>query len=166
MELGFTISGELRVARRFEEFPKALHDGYVATIGALTARLKGAILAAVPRRTGKLAGEIESTLYDNGDKGVRGRVAVTGDFAKAATLEYGSHKTVMVNLGSAGARGRQGHIKITAALMRQSDKIGAAFERHMNIDARRFLRGPRAELEAEIEASLAAVVTRAIADAP
>lgn len=155
MAIGIIVEGAREVDLRFERFPQGCHDELSAKIKARMPRLASAVRAKTPRKTGKLASEVTSSVRDTKER-ITGIVTVSGDFAKAGALEYGAHGTAKV--GAHEARldhvfGNQLHDPITVSVR--------AHTRQMNIPAHRFLRGPFEAERSEIEAELRQAVDRA-----
>lgn len=155
-DFGFTVTGDRRVALKFDEFPKALHDRILARIASLTSRLEARVRSAAPTATGKLQSLIVSKVYDNAQDRIRGRVTVSGDFGKAAALEYGARKTAKVKAHEM----RLDHV-FANRLAAPLTVMVAAHSRQPNIAERKFLRGPIAAMRPEIVQEL----RQAVADA-
>jgi hypothetical protein len=142
------ITGESEVEHRLDEAPRELHRQLVSRATTLTSRLLGAVRAAEPRRTGKLAGETRMQVDETPDS-VTGRVIVeaTGnEREKALALEGGAH-----GVGKEGHRERSA----MAAYRARDTRMIEAYNRPGIIMARRYLRGPFEEMHGEIEAELA-----------
>ena len=60
MEVGLKIVTGRNVALRFDEFPEQARENLRDVIADATSRLAEMVRAKVPKRTGKLAGEIKS----------------------------------------------------------------------------------------------------------
>ncbi|MDE3016330.1 MAG: hypothetical protein KGI29_05335 [Pseudomonadota bacterium] len=156
MDFDAVITGDRRIIARFGEWPKELHDSLLARIRALTDALEGRVQALAPERTGKLKSEITSRLFDDPQK-IKGMVTLDGglsrsEYIKAAALEYGAHGGVKVRSYSrtiAEAFGRD----ISPARINVS-----AYSRITNIEARVYLRGGLADVEAEATAELQQVI--------
>lgn len=140
----FEIVGARKVELKLEELPKRFHEALLARIVALTRQLEARVLGLVPRRTGRLASEISSTVIDQPER-IRGRVFVRGatsnDFAKAGALEYGAHRTIEVRRRES-LSGRLSRRESAA-----SDRV---YARHQNLAARLFMRGALDPMKAEI----------------
>lgn len=121
----------------------------VIRMEALMTRLEGASQDAAPYRHGTLKSEIHSKVYSDNPDRVAGYVQVYApsnpkDYAKAATLEYGSDKV---------RRRFDRSARTLSALLRQRRQvIGRSGPVH--IDAYRYLRGPFEAMRPEIEAAL------------
>ena len=159
MDIDVVITGDRRVVARFEQWPAELHDALLERLRALTADLEARVRALAPERTGKLKSEITSRLYDDPQR-IKGVVTLDGDlpgseYAKAAALEY-------------GAPGRGGRFKVRAHSRTITEAFGrdipstridvGAYSRIANLDARAYLRGGLAGMEAEAAADLKAVI--------
>jgi hypothetical protein len=150
--IGVVITGDRRLEQLFDTFPEVLRPQLRAVIEDETEQLASRVRSAVPRKTGKLASEIATAVQES-DSRITGIVHLTGEYAKAGALEYGAHRTITVREHSE----RLGHVwGLVAALLVDVP----SHERHQNLDASRFLRGPFAEMEAEIASHLQEVVDR------
>lgn len=153
--IGVFVTGDREVELLFDEFPQRLHASLRVRIESLTEELYARIESAVPRRTGKLAQSVRSALRDTPDR-IAGTVSVSGQFAKAAALEYGAHaaftrKAHAMRLDHVFARKLAGPITVDVP----SASVTA------DIAERRFLRGPEAEMAGEVEADLRAAIDEA-----
>jgi hypothetical protein len=146
MPLALEIQGERKVSQQFDRFPTIAHDKLLERITALTDRLYAAVLAAEPRKTGRLAETTKRTVYDDSGRRIAGVVTVDADFAKAATLEYGSHKTITIGQIPGFARARQAKRSVKVDMKIARGIVGASFQRTLNITALYYLRGPLAEI--------------------
>ena len=159
MDIDVVITGDRRIVARFEQWPAELHDVLLERIRALTADLEARVRALAPERTGKLKSEITSHLYDDPQR-IKGVVTLDGDlpgseYANAAALEY-------------GAPGRGGRFKVRAHSRTITEAFGrdipstridvGAYSRIANLDARTYLRGGLAGMEADAAADLKAVI--------
>jgi hypothetical protein len=152
-------SGGRELALRFETFPARARAKLLERVTILTDRLHGRVDAAMGRfahPTGKLQSEITSRVYaDNPDR-VAGYVEVyapgaSGEYAKAATLEYGTDKPR--RLRDSGGIFR----RLNAGQKRIQSRLTNA----VHIEAFRYLRGPFADLEDEMYAELNAALAEA-----
>lgn len=134
MDIGFTITGTNSVTQRFEDIPVRLYDRLVGRVTQLTDELEGRVRGAAPKLTGKLEGEIVSQVFDNPDR-VVGRVTLSGEYAKAAALEYGAHGTTNVSAHEVELSTVFGR-RLTAPLT----VMIAAHSRRLNIAQQSFLR--------------------------
>jgi hypothetical protein len=154
--VGVVITGDRRVEQIFDKFPEILRPQLRAVIEDETEQLASRVRSAVPRKTGKLASEIATAVRES-DTRITGIVRLTGEYAKAGALEYGAHRTITVRDHSE----RLGHVwGLVAALLVDVP----SHERHQNLEAFRYLRGPFAEMEAEITSRLQEVVNRSTED--
>jgi hypothetical protein len=152
-----TTRGERELALRFEKFPAAAHKKLEARINALVERLTERAQEAAPELTGRLRTEIKGRVYADNPERVAGYVqvvapGVAGEYAKAATLEFGSDKARRIAERGGGifARLTGGHRRLTAR-----------FSKPVQIRAYRYLRGPLEEIRPEVEAELAAALNEA-----
>lgn len=157
-ELGVTTSGERALDVRFTEFPTRLRGKLEQRIRGLTDVLEERIRAAAPYLTGKLRGEITERVFTNQPDRVAGYVSVYGqdrnDYAKAATLEYGSDK-VRRRLSKGG-----GIIERLTRSRHLADRVG----KPAHIEAFRYLRGPFEDMRPEMEAGIAEALTETVAE--
>ena len=144
MDIGIELVTDRTVGLKFDTFPKAAYKNLFDVITEQTGRLQGLVEAKVPKRTGRLASEIRARVVNYSNR-ITGIVAVTGgtsnDFAKAAAEEYGAHGTAHV---------RAHHMKLGhlfSKIVEPMDVVQDAYDRHVNIDAREYLRGPLHEIE-------------------
>jgi hypothetical protein len=155
-DISVIVTGDREVGLRFEQFPQELHEQLKAAIEGLTGELADRVRAAVPRKTGKLASLIVERITDRPEK-IVGSVFISGDFAKAAALEYGAHHSTKVRAHTM----RLDHAWGRAMLSPEVVDV-AAYSRVPNIAERRFLRGPELAMEAQITAELEGVVNKAV----
>jgi hypothetical protein len=154
--------GEREVSLRFDTFPGRARKKIEERIGALTARLESRVEAAAPFRTGKLRGEItERDFADNPDR-VAGYVSVfagsdSNEYAKAATLEYGTSKPRRAFQRASGIIDRLGLSK---------RRIVAKLSKPVRIDAFEYLRRPLEAMRPEIETELNEALAEAAAENP
>jgi hypothetical protein len=149
----FTMTvSDLNVRQSFDRLTPALKTELRKTVTSLTQQLLGLVRAREPVRTGYMLSRTVS-FVDERPTLIRGRVRIiaTGSAQRVAAafgaLEYGAHKRIVV---AAHSRGR--------ARVR-------AYDRTVNIAARRFLRGPAAAMRPLILAELEAAVARAVGEA-
>lgn len=160
-----TVSGERRVSLKLDEFPQELRGQLEARISELTAELQAQVEAAAPSRTGRLRSEIRGRVFADNPNHVSGIVDIagvkgSGDFAKAAALEYGAHASTKVSAHPM----KLDHYwasKLAAPTM----VMVAAHNRTVNIAEHDFLRGPLAEMEPQIQMALEEVVEAATIEA-
>lgn len=136
MFVTFEIATERSADLRFEEFPRRAHAVLKERIEDLTSQLHSMVASAAPRRTGRLAASIESRVVDYPDR-ITGYVKPSSDFAKAAALEYGSHRTVQVK----AHRERLDHV-YARPLASSINVTVSAHARRTNVAEHRYLRGP------------------------
>ena len=163
MDFDAVITGDRRIVARFGEWPKELHDALFVRIKALTEALEGRVQALAPERTGKLKSEITSRVFNDPQK-IKGLVTLDGglsgsEYAKAAALEY-------------GAPGRGGRHEVSSYSRTIAEAFGrdispkridvSAYKRIANIDARVYLRGGLADVEAEATAQLQQVIDQSV----
>lgn len=147
--------GDRETSLRFDRFPSKLTARLEEKIRELTELLDERIEAVTPKKTGLLRSEITPKVYtgDNGDR-VAGYVSVfaasgrTQEYAKAATLEYGSNKTR----------------KLAARLARPTKRLEKRMAKRAHIEAFRYLRGPFEEMQPEIQAGLEETVAETVAE--
>lgn len=159
-DFGVIVTGDRKVELQFEQFPEALREQLTAPIKEMTSRLAGRIRARLPHgKTGELEHSLVEQFFDDPDQ-VSGRVTFNADFAKVGALEWGAPgkqnrsavKEHRAKLDHAWGR------KLNAPLM----VLIAAHNRHLHLDAHRFLRGPLSESSPEIIEALNAAVDRTI----
>lgn len=157
--INFELTNERRAGLRFDNFPVAAHDSLLERITTLTRQLEAAILSRVPVATGKLAAEIKSFVDDKTTR-ISGKVKVlsTGgksDHGKAAALEYGATGHFQV----------QAHQRVVTNVFGRAvaptTQFIEAYSRSANITEHRFLRGPLAEIRAEVAVQLRAALSEA-----
>ena len=158
--ISMQVIGDRQAALAFERFPDRLRDGFRAVIARQTAQLEAAVLAAVPRRTGRLASQVNSAVREGQDY-VRGtvfiRAASAADARKAAALEYGSHRSITVKTHA------QSLNHIWSRFVAPMQVMMKTYQRTTNIDPQRFLRGPLESLAPALTAELQAVADAEIA---
>jgi len=144
-----------RVTLFFEQFPQAAHDRLLAVMQELQIRLAADVIAREPVQTGRLRSQSGGRVYDHDTRiaavvGVRAETAQ--DARKAAALEYGSHRSIMVRAHEA---------RLTHLFGRAISPMMVTVPEHSrttNIDPRRFLRDAIAGMHSEaIEALRQAV---------
>lgn len=148
-----------RAGLKFDSFPVAAHDALLERITALTGQLEARVLARVPSASGKLREMVQSFVDDKGTK-ISGKVKVISgsnksDHGKAAALEYGAHGRFQV----------QAYQRVVSNVFGRAvaptTQFIAAYGRTANITEQRFLRGPLAEMRAQIVAELRAAIAEA-----
>ena len=158
--MGVGTRGGREISLRFDSFPDRLHGKLVDRIEALTATLEERIEAIAPHKTGKLRSEIKFALYTSETQSrVAGYVSVyagsdSNEYAKAATLEYGSNKPRRI----------PDHGGILRRLSRGQRAIESRLTKAPNIEARRYMRGPFEEMKPEIQAALEETMIETVAE--
>jgi hypothetical protein len=153
--------GDREISARFEAFPQRAKAKLQERITALTSQLEERVRDATPVRTGLLKSEIKLSIYGSNEQGrVAGYVSVyaggnSSEYAKAATLEYGSNKPRKL-----GARSSSLAARLTAGGRNLARRISTA----PHIEAFRYLRGPFEQMKPEIEASLNEGIAEAVAE--
>lgn len=155
MDVHVDIAGDRQVGLRFEEFPDALHAELLALIGGqLGPELETLVEAATPDRTGRLRGEEGLRVFDD-PQSIKAQVSVTAEFAKAAALEYGAHRSTNVKAHS---------MRLDHAWSRRFNAplsvLVSAYTRTPDIDEVDFLRGPLAAMAPEAIARMEDVVAK------
>jgi hypothetical protein len=152
--------GDREISLRFDTFPTRVHGKLEARIREFTDDLEARIRAVTPRKTGLLQSEITEKIYasDTADR-VAGYVSVfAGDrqkeYAKAATLEYGSNKPRQ--LADRGSR--------IFAMFSRKKRFERRLSKTPHIEAFRYLRDPFDEMKPEIQAGLEEAVAEAAAE--
>jgi hypothetical protein len=151
-----TIAGAREAGERFDRFPTEAHERIVARIHGLTDKLYERVLATAPFKTGKLKSEIVKREFSDNPERIAGYVSVyaPGDpkeYAKAATLEYGTDKPRKVP-SSTG---------IMMRLTGSHRRVLARLSKPVHIEAMRFMRGPLDDMRAEVNDELSAALNEA-----
>jgi hypothetical protein len=154
------ISGEREIGLRFEKFPDQAHDRLKEAMESLKGRLESGVKGDAPVREGKLQSEIGGQVYDDGDHlaaqvGVHAQGA--SDYGKDAALEYGAHGRAQVRAHEARLThvfGRPAELEVTVS----------AHERQVDIEERRYLRGPFDAIREEALAEMRQALSEAIDD--
>lgn len=157
-DFDIALQGERQAGLRFEQFPDQARAALHEAIEELVAELYDRIEAMVPRRTGKLAAEIHS-FVDETETRITGRVkVVTKDrqaLLKAIAEEYGAHGLVKVKT-------HLQHLShVYGRLIQPMVVVMDKYERHANIVARRYERGPLDGMRGEIDDKLRAALESA-----
>lgn len=157
--MSVTTRGDREISTRFDRFPSHLHDKLAERIRSLTAELQVRIIAATPKKTGLLQSEIKLSSYEDSETRVAGYVSVyagdkSSEYAKAATLEYGSDKAR--KLKDKGSR--------ILALFSRRNRIERRMSKAPHIEAFEYLRRPFEEMQPEIQAALEEVVAETAAE--
>jgi hypothetical protein len=154
-------TGDRELALRFETFPTRARAKLVDRITSLTERLHERVDAAMGRfahPTGKLQSEITSRVYADNPNRIAGYVEIyapdggSNEYAKAATLEYGTDKVRRAFERTGGLLARLGGAR---------RRIIERASKPVHIEAFRYLRGPFADLEDEMYAELNAALAEA-----
>lgn len=159
MQVFIVTRGDRELALRFDQFPAEMRSSLRERIEEIVEELEGGSEAAAPVKTGRLRGEIRSQVYEGPDR-VAGYVSVraagdaNNEYAKAATLEYGTNKARRLS----ERRGAFGQL-----LGRSRRRIIASMTKVVHIGAFRYLRGPFEADEAAIMAELEEARDEAIA---
>lgn len=146
--------GDRELSLRFETFPERAAARLEVRIAELIARLEARAEQVVPVGKGLLRSEIRGRTYKGEQGRIAGYVSVYApsnpkrEYAKAATLEYGSNKARRLN-----ARATRGNRAVQARLSQP-----------VSIRAYRFLRGPFEEMSQEIRDELEAALNEVIED--
>lgn len=164
MKLTITESGAREISKRLEEFPDELHQKLVVRIRGVVEQLYARVLQVVPHRTGRLSGEIVERMFTDAKYRVAGYVSVYTDdpgpsphneFAKAATLEYGTDRP----------RAIKSEHGVMTRLRGSSRRMKARMSKPAEIEARRYLRGPLDQMRPEIMALIEQAIAEAVAEA-
>jgi hypothetical protein len=147
MDIGIELVTDRNVGLKFDTFPKEAYKNLFDVITEQTGRLQEQIVANTPKRTGRLASEIHARVVTYSDR-ITGSVSVSGgtskDYAKAGAEEYGAHGTAHVHAHHM----KLGHL--FSKIVEPMDVVQGAYDRHVNIDAREYLRGPLHEIQDDI----------------
>lgn len=154
--IGVIVTGDTKLGIRFDQFPQQAHDKLRDSITTQIAALRTAIKAAAPRRTGKLASQVDSNVVDKPDR-IKGIVYFDGDYAKVSALEYGVHRSVQVAAHSATLD----HV-FREKLMAPLRVFVEAHSRSVDLAAREFIRGPARAMQGQITQQLREAVNEAI----
>lgn len=151
--------GERELAQRFETFPTRARARLTERITALTKQLEARVEAATPQgKTGRLRSEVSSRVLTDNPNRVAGYVQIyapdlPSEYAKAATLEYGTNKPRRIFQRGGGLLGRLSRRRVVARMTRP-----------VRIAPFRFLRGPLEEMRPEIELALDEAIAGAVAE--
>ena len=162
IRLGIELVDDRLATLRFEQFPQFAHARLLVALNNIEQRLEGAVRVAQPVRSGKLQSQTGGRVYDHGNRiaavvGVRAPDA--NDARKAAALEYGSSKALMIRAHS---------MKLTHLWGRAISPITIRTNPHQripNLPALRFLRGPLEAMRSTALAEMQAAVEAAVQDA-
>lgn len=142
---------------RVAEMPAKVHDALLAAITRMTADLEEAVRSGAPRKTGRLQASIVSRVFDDGDR-IKGRVSVSGDYAKAATIEYGSHRAAKVKAHAFELD------HVYGRRVEPLEVMTRAYTRQLDILAAHFLRGPFDAMRGLATAGLQAALDEAVTE--
>lgn len=156
-----TTAGDREIELRFDAFPEIARKKLRERIESLTDRLQGQSQQEAPRLTGQLRSEIIETMYE-GDERIAGYVSVyapgsAGEYAKAATLEYGSSKARRIFSRGGDKGGPLGRLSKRRTVDRMSKPA--------RIQAFEYLRGPLEAMADVVNAELGAALDEATAEA-
>lgn len=153
--------GDKELSLRFETFPAKVREKLKGRIRDVTERLAARIRAATPVKTGKLRSEETVEIYSDSPDRIAGYVSVfapsgsSNEYAKAATLEYGTDKP----------RRHKDRSSIMSRLAgRPRRRILVAVSKPVHIEAFMYLRGPLAEMSPEIRAELDEAIEEAVVE--
>jgi len=152
--MGLFIEGETKLSLKFAEFPTKLRQILLERVGELTATLFARIYRLAPSKTGRLRGTLREEVFNDRDK-IVGRVNVSAQFIKAASLEYGVDKTVSVEAHN------QRLTHVFARAIGAEDVFVQKYSRHAHIIAKRFIREGTSETSGEAKQ----VLTQAVIEA-
>lgn len=153
---GVFVKGLRELSLRFDELPRRTIASLEQRVQALTDELESRVKGMAPKKTGKLESEIVGSVKATADK-VSGLVRVTGEFPKAAALEYGVHTTRTIKSHSE----KLTHLWARAVGLPMLVTEPSHTQR-MDLAARRFLRVPLEMMRDEIETGLRQAVDQAI----
>lgn len=158
------VKGDRQAGIRFDEFPDALYADLRKEVDALSNELFALIRATTPVKTGTLISQERLRLFADKNR-ITGYVDIagrkgTGDFAKAAALEYGARRQAKV---------RAHPMKLDHFWANKLDApvtvLVKAFRRPTNIAEHAFERGSLRVMMPNVIARLNAVVEQAVAKA-
>ncbi len=153
--------GDRELALTCDTFPQRAHQKIQRRITDLIERLDARIQAAAPYRTGRLQSEITPKVYGDQAERVAGYVSVyapgvPNEYAKAATLEYGSNKARRIFQRSTG---------LLARLHGGRRRIVERMSAPARIQAFAYLRNPLEQMRPEVEAELNAALSETVDEA-
>jgi len=154
--------GDKELQLRFETFPARARQKIKERIEEIVSRLEQRSRDAAPYRTGQLRSEITSRVYADNPNRIAGYVSVyaptakKGEYAKAATLEYGSDAVRRVFERGASLMDRLG---------RPKRRVIGRMSKAAHIEAYAYLRNPLEQMRPEVEASLGEALAEATAEA-
>jgi hypothetical protein len=144
------ITGDRELEVKFDQFPQQIHGALLARITQVTETLQARVESAAPRKTGRLKSEVRARVYSSQNR-IAGYVSiyapgVAEEYAKAATLEYGTNKP------------RHAVERVKTLLGKSRRRILNRISKPVHISAMRYLRGPFDEVAPDIQADLQSVV--------
>ncbi|HLY04268.1 MAG TPA: hypothetical protein VKR31_00825 [Rhizomicrobium sp.] len=155
-DIGVIVTGDREIADKFDRWPSRFASVLFERITGLTDELYARIEGAVPRRTGRLAGEIVEKVRET-DTSITGSVSVSAEFAKAGALEYGgTGKPFRVRAHEM----RLSHLWARATAVPMMVSV-PEHSRVLDISARRFMRGPLESMRSEVTDQLQQAVDEA-----
>lgn len=151
-----TVTGERSIELWLDSLPLEVHNALEVRLGELGENLRARVEAAAPRKTGRLKTEFTMRLYSE-ERRIAAYVSVyapglDAEYPKAATLEYGTD------------RPRHAVERIVDSMGKSHRRILDRISKPVHIEARRYLRGPFAEMLPDVQADLAAVVSEVAAE--
>ena len=163
IDLVFDMPNENQLLARLNAFPLELQARLKPVIERLTEKMLAEVQAREPVRTGALRSETHAFVNERPDS-IKGRVRILTkqeadpkrEAIKAAALEYGAHGTASV---SAHAMSLD---HVFADPIAPEEVAVDAYQRDVNITARRFLRDSLADTLAEFEIEVQRVMTEAV----
>lgn len=155
MDLTLDVIGERSVTLRFEGFTDELRAAIMPVVEHYGRQLYDAAVAAAPKKTGRLESTIDYAILE-GPRSIRAVVGFTGDYGKAAAINYGSHVAVSVKPHSM----KLGHV-YSRAISPESVSV-KAYSRRTNVEGTKFLQHALAEVAPGFLDDLKAAIDAAI----
>jgi|SRR5579872_4021381 len=152
-DIGVVITGDRQVALEFDEFPERLRVALRDRISGLTDLLYERIWALAPVKSGRLRSLLRKEVFDDRDK-ITGRVSVSSEFVKAASVEYGVHAEFEV-------AGHTTHLDHAWGRAFSGDVFVKAYTRRVDSAGKRFLRGGITQESGAVAEALRETVDRA-----
>lgn len=156
------LKGNRELELKFDQFPQQLHGRLEARItqliDSLQARIEGARPVS-PGKSRKLRSEVKSRVYSSQNR-IAGYVSIyapgnSGEYAKAAALEYGSNKP---------RRSFERVGRMASLLTRGRRRIVSRLSKPVHLEAYRYMRGPFEDSMSEFQAALETEVNEAVAE--
>jgi hypothetical protein len=150
--------GVRELGLRFDQFPTRARASLAKRISGLTERLLGRAQDAAPVRTGLLRTEIRARVFADKPDRVAGYVSVyapsapPGEYGKAATMEYGTHRARRIFARHGGLIIRLGRSR-RRSVLRMTTVV--------HLEPRMYLRGALAGMREEIDRELAEAIAEA-----